>query len=124
MGNFVSQTGPCNFLFLRIGPWGNLFILLLYFFSPWRLLLFFLHWRQPHPHASFFLPPSVRHQARAGAVDRGAAVGVRALGLGWRPAQAAAGPAAAGGRGSAGARASARGAGERRPGQARGRAQE
>jgi hypothetical protein len=34
MGNFVLQTSPRSFLFLRKGPWGNLFILLLYFFSP------------------------------------------------------------------------------------------
>jgi hypothetical protein len=31
-GNFVLQIGPCSFLYLRIDPWGSLFILLLYFF--------------------------------------------------------------------------------------------
>jgi hypothetical protein len=40
-GNFVLQTCPCSFLYLRIGPWGKLFILLLCFFSPCRLLLSF-----------------------------------------------------------------------------------
>jgi hypothetical protein len=34
MGNFALQKGPYNFLKLRISPWGNLFILLLCFFSP------------------------------------------------------------------------------------------
>jgi hypothetical protein len=45
MGNFALQTGPCSFLKLRISPWGVSFPFLLYFFSPWRLLLFFLHWQ-------------------------------------------------------------------------------
>jgi hypothetical protein len=34
MGNFVLQIGPYSFLYLHKGPWGNLFTLLLYFFSP------------------------------------------------------------------------------------------
>jgi hypothetical protein len=40
MGNFALQKGPCNFLKLHISPWGNLFILLLCFFSPRRLYPF------------------------------------------------------------------------------------
>jgi hypothetical protein len=40
MGKFALQTSPCSFLKLRISPWGNLFILLLCFFSPRRLYPF------------------------------------------------------------------------------------
>jgi hypothetical protein len=50
MGNFALQIGSCSFLKLRISPWGNLFLLLLCFFSPRRLYLFLFHRRQLHPH--------------------------------------------------------------------------
>jgi hypothetical protein len=44
MGNFALQKGPCNFLKLRISPWGNPFLLLfsLFFFY---LAFSFIRWR-------------------------------------------------------------------------------
>jgi hypothetical protein len=64
MGNFALQKGPCNFLKLRISPWGNLFLLLLCFFSPSCLYPFLFHRRQ---HQSSFplslLPPLAQLQA-------------------------------------------------------------
>jgi hypothetical protein len=40
MGKFALQKSPCSFLKLRISPWGNMFILLLCFFSPRHLYPF------------------------------------------------------------------------------------
>jgi hypothetical protein len=92
MRNFVLQTGPCSFLYLRIGPWGKLFILLLCSFNPGALIFF--HWQHyhlvpsyPHPILSFslYLLPhavqirvaqqewaSARRQAQAQGPERGA----------------------------------------------------
>jgi hypothetical protein len=82
MGNFVLQTGPCSFLYLRIGPWGNLFILLLYFFSPLASLFFFL----PHRRMLCQIPFSLLllHQAlgRRRACAGGRARGSRRAGSG------------------------------------------
>jgi hypothetical protein len=44
MRNYALQKGPCSFLKLRISLWEVSFLFLLYFFSPWRLFLFFFHW--------------------------------------------------------------------------------
>jgi hypothetical protein len=44
MGNFSLQKGPCNFLKLRISPWGNPFLLLLSLFF-FYLAFSFIHWR-------------------------------------------------------------------------------
>jgi hypothetical protein len=43
MGKFALQKGPCNFLKLRISPWGNPFLLLSLFF--FYLAFSFIHWR-------------------------------------------------------------------------------
>jgi hypothetical protein len=54
-GNFVLQTGSCSFLYLHIGPWGKLFILLLS--SLILALTFFLFPNRQHSSISHPIDP-------------------------------------------------------------------
>jgi hypothetical protein len=80
MGNFALQTGPYSFLKLRISPWGNLFILLLCFFSPRSLYPSFLPSlaaASPFPCLLFSSPRGTKsgeqHNTRLGRIQAAAA---------------------------------------------------
>jgi hypothetical protein len=95
MGNFALQTGPYNFLKLRISPWGNLFFLFLCFFSPRRLYPSFLASlaaASPFPCLFFSSPRGTKlgeqHSTRLGRIK--AAAARAAVGAGAARGQAAA----------------------------------
>jgi hypothetical protein len=126
MENFALQTSPCSFLKLRISPWGNLFILLLCFFSPRRLYPFSTPTSSTASSLSTFpLPLSSFHWYRALGPARGDSAsgggGARWRGSGaGRPERAAAAPGASCGTAGAGPAGAGR---ARDSGQARGRLQ-
>jgi hypothetical protein len=118
MRNYVLQKDPCNFLKLCISPWEVPFSILLYFFSPWRLFLFFFP--PTVPISGCFFPPSlcslrsawsrgVRRQAPAR--GSGARLGRRACGCGGSTQERRARPRRWPKRGRSGAARRARAAG-------------
>jgi hypothetical protein len=87
MGNIVLQTGPCSFLYLRIGPWEISFPLLLCSLIP-GTLIFYPTGLAPFLSLPAFSPPSLFHPQAQGAAQRQARAGPGSSGPERRAARA------------------------------------
>jgi hypothetical protein len=108
MGNFALQTGPYNFLNLRISPWESSSVLLLSSSLSCRLLPFFSFSHRQRLHSNAFSLPPFPCSASGPPVKRGTPAPATAGGAAQGSTRQALGEAAAGAggrRGRLGARA-------------------